>query len=301
MDLDVEGLRQENYNARVVYVRRPHADLMVLRVQPDAPIPGYDAGQWIAIGTGNWEARALGVGRESLPQEDHKKLMRRPYSIGSPILEDGTDHLLSPARENFYELYLALDRTAAVPSPLVTRLFALETGSRLWVADEPKGNNTLSHVRPDDDVLFVATGTGEAPHNRMIWELLRRGHRGRLASVVSTRRHDDQAYRAVHERLVRLQTNYRWIPLVTREPDASTPRVQELLRRGELEERAGFDIDPRRTRVFLCGNPAMVGAPRLQNGQRIFMHPDGMVELLEQRGFRADPVDGNINIHFERY
>lgn len=299
--MDLERLRHDSYNARVVHVRRPHADLMVLRVQPDAPIPGFDAGQWIAIGLGNWEARTSGVAPESLTEEERSKLVRRPYSIGSPILEDGTERLLSPARENFYELVLALDRTAAAPSPLVTRLFALEAGSRLWVADQPKGNNTLSHVRPDDDILFVATGTGEAPHNRMIWELLRRGHRGRLASVVSVRRRADLAYGEVHAKLVRLYANYRWIPLATREAGGASPRAQALLQDGRLEERAGFAIDARRARVFLCGHPAMVGAPRLQEGRRVFAHPGGMVELLEQRGFRADPVDGNINIHFERY
>ena len=97
---------------------------------------------------------------------------------------------------------------------------------------------------------------------------------------------------------MRLYPRYRHVAVVTGE---KMPRLQALLRSGELEERAGFALDPSRTRVFLCGNPVMVGAPRLQDGQRVFAHQDGMVELLEARGFHCDPGDGTLNIHFERY
>ena len=36
-------------------------------------------------------------------------------------------------------------------------------------------------------MLFLATGTGEAPHNYMLWELLRRGHTGRILSACCVR------------------------------------------------------------------------------------------------------------------
>ena len=96
------------------------------------------------------------------------------------------------------------------------------------------------------------TGTGEAPHNRMIWELLRRGHRGRIASFASTRQRIDQAYRGMHERLMRLYPSYRHIAVVTGE---KMPRLQALLRSGELEERADFALDPSRARVFSVRQP----------------------------------------------
>lgn len=288
----------EEYNGTFIAARRPHDDLMVFRVRPDAPIPAYEAGQWISIGVGMWEPRVAGLAAENLADEESAKLVRRPLSISSNILADGGDALLRPDEETWYELYATFPREAPVPPAFTARLFALEVGSRLWIADAPRGLNTLEAVQHQDNVLFAATGTGEAPHNRMIWELLRRGHRGRIASFVSTRRMVDQAYRGVHERLMRMFPNYRHIALATRE---NSPRLQTLLQNGELEERAGFALDPSRTRVFLCGNPAMIGAPRLQDGERVFVHAGGLVELLEDRGFHCDPESGTLNIHFERY
>jgi len=288
----------EEYNGTLVHVRRPHDDLMVFRVRPDAPIPPYEAGQWISIGVGMWESRVAGLAPECIADEERVKLVRRPLSISSSILADGGDALLRLEDESWYELYATFPREAPVPPALTARLFALEPGARMWIAEAPRGQNTLAAVLPDDNVLFAATGTGEAPHNRMILELLRRDHRGRIASFVSTRRRADQAYGDVHERLMRLYPNYRYVPLATRE---NAPRLQQLVQNGELEERAGFGLDPSRTRVFLCGNPAMVGAPRLQDGGRVFAHVGGMVELLEARGFHSDPEHRTLNIHFERY
>ena len=288
----------EEYNGTFIGMRRPHDDLMVFRIRPDAPIPPYEAGQWISIGVGMWEPRVAGLAVENVTDEERAKLVRRPLSISCSILADGSDALLRPEDEAWYELYATFPREAPVPPAFTARLFALEPGARLWVAEAPRGQNTLAAVQPEDNVLFAATGTGDAPHNRMIWELLRRGHRGRIASFVSTRRVIDQAYTDVHRRLMRLVPNYRYIPLATREQG---PRLQHLIQNGELEERAGFGLDPDRTRVFLCGNPAMVGAPRLQDGQRVFPHAGGMVELLEARGFHCDPEHGTLNIHFERY
>ncbi len=291
-------LGAEEYNGTFIAGRRPHDDLMVFRVQPDAPIPPYEAGQWISIGVGMWEPRVAGLAPETLADEERDKLVRRPLSISSGILVDGGDALVRPEDESWYELYATFPRDAPVPAAFTARLFALEPGARMWVADAPRGQNTLAAVQPDDNVLFAATGTGEAPHNRMILELLRRGHRGRIASFVTTRRMVDQAYRDVHERLMRMFPNYRNVALATRE---NALRLQQLVQNGEIEERAGFALDPSHTRVFLCGNPAMVGAPRLQDGQRVFAHTGGMVELLEARGFHCDPESGNLNIHFERY
>jgi ferredoxin--NADP+ reductase len=288
------GVGAEEYNGTFVEVRRPHADAMVFRVRPDAPMPSYEAGQWISIGIGMWEERLSGLPPEQVADEDRVKLLRRPLSISSSILADGTEALHEP--EPWYELYASFPRAAA--PPFTARLFALQPGARLWIADAPRGVNTLAAVQPDDDILFAATGTGEAPHNRMIWELLRRGHRGRIASFVSTRQRLDQAYRAVHERVMRLFPRYRHVAVVTGE---GMPRLQAQLQSGALEESAGFALDPARARVFLCGNPAMIGAPRLQDDRRVFAHPGGMVELLEARGFHSDPDGGTLNIHFERY
>ena len=59
------------------------------------------------------------------------------------------------------------------------RLFMLRgEGDRLNIGEKITGHYTLEHVKPGDTVLFLGTGTGEAPHNYMTWELLKNGHTG---------------------------------------------------------------------------------------------------------------------------
>jgi ferredoxin--NADP+ reductase len=159
----------------------------------------------------------------------------------------------------------------------------------------------LDPVAPDTDVLFLATGTGEAPHNHMIWDLLRRRHPGRVASIVSVRHQDDLAYDPVHRRLAELFPNYRYHALVTRGPGAAGKHLQDLLREDALPSLAGFPLDPERTQVFLCGNPGLIGPPRYLSGKREFPSPPGMVQLLEERGFNADRRTPPLNVHYERY
>jgi len=300
--VNADALRREHYNATAVDVRRQHASLLVLRVRPDAPRPAYAAGQWLQLGLGLWEPRTSGVPEETLAPAAMQELIQRSYSLSSAILAADADRLLEPEEETGYELYIGFDRARAAGrsgAALAARLFTLEPGSRLWVAERPSGSYTLADVQPGDDVLFLATGTGEAPHNRMIWELLRRRHRGRVASVVTVRRREDLAYLPVHRRLMQLFPEYRYLGVATREPESPGHRLQVMLETGKLEESAGIELEPGHCRVFLCGNAGMLGRPQTGEEGRVFPHPPGMIELLERRGFHADDPGGRL--HFERY
>ena len=302
--MDLEALRREHYNATAVGLERPNDELLVLRVRPDQPIPAFDPGQWIAVGLGLWEPRVPGLPEEVVAPEDRVKLARRPFSISCAILAPGGERLLRVEEEDFYEICVAMQR--AIPpggraAALPARLFALEESARLWVDERPGGRYTLSHIGPVDDAIFLSTATCEAPNNRMIWDLLRRGHTGRIGAVHGTRWRSDQVYSAVHERLMKMYPNYRYVAVTTREPGAPSEHLQELLLSGALEERVGFELDARRCHVFLCGNPGMVGAPRLQDGRLVYPQPPGIVQLLEERGFHCAPQEHRVNIHFERY
>lgn len=289
------------YNATTVGLRRVHDGLLVLRVRPDAALPEYAAGQWLQAGLGMWEPRCPGCPEETLAEP--ASLVHKPYSLSCGILADTDDRLLTPVEHDWYELYIGFDRgqaTGKSGAALAARFAMLENGARLWVDAAPRGNYTLATVQPDDDVLFLATGTGEAPHNRMIWDLLRRGHRGRIAAVVTTRRAADLAYRDMHERLMRRFPSYRWVGVATREPGVAGTRLQAQLTSGALEASTGVRLDPQRCHVFLCGNAGMLGRCRQEDGRRIYPQPPGMIELLEQRGYRVEPPTG-VHVHFERY
>jgi ferredoxin/flavodoxin---NADP+ reductase len=183
----------------------------------------------------------------------------------------------------------------------------LREGDRLYLGEKITGHFTLDPVKPGDTVIFLATGTGEAPHNYMLWELLRRGHEGRILSACCVRYRRDLAYLALHEELMRRYPRYTYLSLTTREAETVQHKVyiQDLIASGQLEERLGQALDPARTHVFLCGNPKMIGVPEKdrETGERVYPQPTGVVELLEKRGFQCDQPQVKIkgNIHFEEY
>ena len=106
-----------------------------------------------------------------------------------------------PTRDNWLEFYIVLVRKSdkAQPPGLTPRLFLLKEGDRLIMGEKITGHFTLDPVKPNDTVLFLSTGTGEAPHNYMLWELLRRGHQGRILSACCVRYRRDLGYLAMHE------------------------------------------------------------------------------------------------------
>jgi ferredoxin--NADP+ reductase len=183
----------------------------------------------------------------------------------------------------------------------------LKEGERLKIGEKITGNFTLDGVQPTDTVLFLSTGTGEAPHNYMLWELLRRGHQGRILGACCTRYQRDLGYLEVHRQVESMFPNYTYLTLTTRESrsDGRKVYIQDLISSGQLEEHLGQPLDPRSTHVFLCGNPKMIGVPIIdrETGERTYPQPTGVIELLEKRGFRSDDLRSKTrgNIHFEKY
>jgi ferredoxin--NADP+ reductase len=300
---EIRSLRERHYNATVTYLRKHHEDLMILRVRPDEGVPVFEAGQYTTLGLGYWEPRVEGVAEEQLTEAEERKLIRRAYSISCSIWNDG--ELLDYRHADYLEFYIVLVREADGRVPALTpRLFALKEGNRLFCGTKVTGHYTLTGVQPDDRVLFLATGTGEAPHNTMIVELLRRGHRGPIGSAVCVRYRRDLAYLEAHRRLERYWPKYRYITLTTREPEniGKKKYIQDVLRTGELEAELGWELDPSCTHVFLCGNPAMIGAPKKSGtGSWVFPQPTGTVELLVQRGFKIHQPKDPGNVHYEEF
>ena len=66
-------------------------------------------------------------------------------------------------------------------------------GDRLFIGRKFTGHYTLEGVKPADNIVFLSTGTGEAPQNAMIAELFRREHEGRILDVVCVRFKTDLA------------------------------------------------------------------------------------------------------------
>ncbi|GIW78224.1 MAG: ferredoxin--NADP(+) reductase [Gemmatales bacterium] len=302
----LEELRKKHYNASVVYLNKVHSDLLIMRVKPDFPKPAHVPGQYTTLGLGYWEPRCPGCQEEQIKPEDATRLVRRAYSIGCPIL-DG-DRLVDMDKADWFEFYIVLVRESDKPqAPALTpRLFLLEQGSRLFMGERITGHYTLDPVQDGNTVLFLSTGTGEAPHNYMLWELLRRGHKGRILAACCVRYRRDLAYFDVHQQLMKRFPNYTYIALTTREADTIHNKVyiQDLITSGRLEEELGMPLDPKNTHVFLCGNPKMIGVMEKdpKTGERVYPKTLGVIEILEKRGFKADQGSKERgNIHFEEY
>lgn len=304
---EIADLRRRRYNATVVSLELINPDLMVMRVKPDFARPPHHPGQYCTLGLGYWEPRVPGCQVEVLPPGDELKVVRRAYSISCSILSE-PDRLMRLEENDWLEFYIVLVREnldGRVPA-LTPRLFALTQGDRIQLGERITGHYTLEPVKPGDSVIFLGTGTGEAPHNYMTWELLARGHTGKILNVCCVRYARDLGYANTHAALMRQFPNYTYLALTTREPGATKKvYVQDLIASGELEERLGGPLDPSRTHVFLCGNPKMIGVPHhdRDSGLTTYPQPPGAVEVLEARGFRADVAATKFrgNVHFEEY
>lgn len=310
-DPRISALRRSHYNATVTKIRHVHDELMVLRVRPDEGPLVYEPGQYTVLGLGYWEPRLEGTEEEDLTEKQRQTLARRAYSVSCPILDE-QGNLVRPGRERDVEFYVLLVRRGPQHPPALTpRLFLLEEGDRLYIGPHAHGRYSLAPVEREDDVVFAATGTGEAPHNAMIAELLSRGHRGSIASIVCVRYRRDLAYLAPHRELEKQFPNYRYITLTTREAENLDPAhihyvgklyIQDFFGSDDFTRRTRISLDPGKTHVFLCGNPDMIGAPHHpRDPARRFPITGGMVELLESRGLKTDAPHQPGTIHFESY
>jgi ferredoxin/flavodoxin---NADP+ reductase len=303
-DDTAERLRARHYNATISGIRPVHDELWIMWVRPDGAIPDYEAGQYSTLGLGFWEPRLDGR-REVIDPDRVEKQILRSFSMSSLIVGDDGE-LLDPARERELEFYVVLvdKERGDTPALLTPRLFLKGEGDRIYLGRKAAGRYRLDKVSdPEADIVFLSTGTGEAPHNQMTLQLLRSGHEGRIVAACSVRYRRDLGYLDAHREVERRFPTYTYVPLTTREPENEGNKVyiQDLITSGALEEALGRPLDPERTHVFLCGNPAMIGLPEWEDDEPMWPEPVGAAQVLVERGFTLDRrgVDGNV--HYEEY
>lgn len=303
-EADRDRLRGKHYNATITSIRAHNIDLWVMRVRRDTPPEPFIPGQYTTLGLGYWEPRVDDVSEDF---DEHpellEKVVRRSYSVSSSIVDDRGR--LAPALTDEIEFYIVL----VAPSPeripgLTPRIFAKSVGDRIYLGRKFAGRYILDGVDPTDNVVFLATGTGEAPHNQMTGELLRNEHRGRVLQVVCVRYRNDLAYIEQHDVVEESHPNYRYVPLTTREPENEGNKIyiQDLVQSGGLESELEAPLDPATTHVYLCGNPEMIGLPEWDDdGKKHFPGTLGMCEILHDRGFTLDHRRERGNVHYEEY
>lgn len=298
----IDELRDEHYNATITHFEPTHSDLWVLRVKPDHGDTSHVPGQYASLGLGFWEERIDDAVDDNL-DDRWTKLIRRSYSISHPVFDEH-GYLSRQVHSDELEFYIVLVQPTEDNTPALTPRLALKRpGDRIYLGPKVAGRYTLASVtNPNDTVIFLSTGTGEAPHNSMITELFHKGHRGPIVSGVTVRNWADLGYLDKHRELEGRFGNYHYLPMPTREPDVPKRYLQDLIVDGDLAEAAGLtELDSKNTHVFLCGNPAMIGLPEELDGSEVFPETTGVVQLLVERGFKLDRRGDPGNIHYEEY
>ena len=176
-------------------------------------------------------------------------------------------------------------------------LASLNPGDTLWVNKTVFGFLTLDQFASGEDLWLVSTGTGLSAYISMLREASTWQRFKRIVVLHGVRRAAELAYR---QGLLQLQSQHGvakmiYLPITSQEPlqaelspsiqatHLSASRLTTLLRTGELEQRTGIPLAPDRSRIMLCGNPAMVTEMRA---------------LLAERGFAAGRrgVAGNLAV-----
>jgi ferredoxin/flavodoxin---NADP+ reductase len=251
--------------------------LAVLRVAPDGwELPHFSAGQFSVLGLPASAPRSPDSDVEDPPSAPDA-FIRRAYSIASASHE-----------REYLEFYVVQVRSGQ----LTPRLFALGVGDRIWLGPKTTGMFTLDQVPGDQNLVFVATGTGLAPYMSMIRTHLEANEPRRFAALHGARNSWDLGYRTELFQMQRLAKSFAYMPTISEPQDEHVPwkghvgYVQGLWAKGEIERAWGFRPVPGNTHVFLCGNPLMI---------------DAMKELLHAEGFRDHSKGSPGQIHLEEY
>jgi ferredoxin--NADP+ reductase len=299
----IEELRKEHYNATITYFEPTHSDLWVLGVKPDHGDIHHLPGQYASLGLGYWEDRIDDAEDPGL-EKQWEKLVRRSYSISHRIFDE-YGYLAQERDTTELEFYIVLVPPTDDNIPGLTPRLALKRpGDRIYMGPKVAGRYTLAPVTdPHGTCVFFSTGTGEAPHNAMVVELLRKGHMGPILSAVTVRNLADLGYLDKNRELERRYSNFHYMPLPTREPGIPKRYIQDLIQEDAFAKEFGVELDPGNTHVFMCGNPAMIGLPKENEdtGELTYPEPTGVVEILTKRGFTLDHRKTKGNLHYEEY
>lgn len=298
---DPDRLRADHYNATITHIRAHNPDLWVLKIRPDEPPQGFKPGQYTTLGLGYWEPRSDEAPEEFDPKK-HDRMALRSYSVSSSIIDTAGNPVDAGGPD--VEFYIVKVRPGQTEIPALTpRLFLKDVGDRVYMGRKFAGRYTLEGIEPTDNIVFLSTGTGEAPQNAMTSELLSRGHQGQILNVVCVRYLEDLAYIDVHPVVASRWPNYRHHLFATREPAGGKKAyIQDMILDGTVEEMLGAALDPDNTHVFLCGNPAMIGLPQWgEDGSLAFPSTLGVAQILHDRGFTLDHRRDKGNVHYEEF
>ena len=187
-------------------------------------------------------------------QSAKDKVVWRPFSVVSSTVDE------------YLEFFAVLVPNGEFSVPLTN----IREGDIIQVDKTSYGFMTIDGFALGKDLWLLATGTGLGPFLSILrdettwnaYENIVLVHSVRYAIELSYR---DEITAIIQEHtLGKLPARLRYIPVVTRElwPDILSARIPQLIEDGRLELAAGLKFDLMRSRIMVCGNPAMIGELR---------------------------------------
>lgn len=254
--------------------------LVIFQVKPDGwDLPDFKGGQFVVLGVPvDYERVSLSDKEEVKPEVKNKDgLIKRAYSIAS-----------SSKEKEFVEFYITMIRSG----DFTPRLFNLGVGDRIWMAKKFAGAITLDSVPSDANTIFLATGTGLAPHMSMLRSELA-CNEGRRFTVIHGASHSwDLGYMAELLTMERLCPNFTYIPVVSRPKEEHvewkglTGHLQDLWKSSAYKDKLDFTPSPKDTHFFLCGTPGMV---------------DDFIKILENEKYTLDSKKTPGQVHADKW
>ncbi|WP_180070826.1 ferredoxin--NADP reductase [Acinetobacter sp. YH16038] len=141
----------------------------------------------------------------------------------------------------------------------------LKVGDELYLEKISYGYLTLARYQLPlpQDLWLLGTGTGLAPFLSMLQDFETWNKYKYINLIYSVRTQDELAYvdriQEIAETFGEDHTGFKFIPIITRDPEAALHhRLPILIENGKLERAAGLQLNPETSHVMLCGNPEMV-------------------------------------------
>lgn len=266
----------EKYNATVVAKHALTADLFVLKVRPDTPPPSFVSGQYVLLGLSSNIPRRQGSDPEHKESKPDRMILRA-YSIASSGLEP-----------DLLEFYISVVGNGS----LTPRLVQAQPGDRLMVGDKIRGFFTLDTVpKEHKTVVLAATGTGLAPYVSMMRNHAVHPYPFRFIILHGAPKSWELGYLDELRNYSRFLPRVQYVPSITRTKEdpwwkGESGRITQYFQSAPLLERLEVELDPAKTSVFLCGNPAMI-------------HDVG--KILEPLGYTAYSTQNPGSLHTEEY
>ena len=266
----------EKYNAVVIAKQTLTPDLFILKVKTDKPMPEFVSGQYVLLGMSSNFPRREGSEPE-FKESKPDRMVLRAYSIAS-----------SGHEPEILEFYISVVSNGA----LTPRLVQIKPGDRINVGDKIRGFFTLDTVPPEHKtVVLAATGTGLAPYVSMMRQHAVKPYPFRFVILHG----GPHSWELGYLEELRLQSRYlprvNYIPSITRtkvDPwwTGESGRITKYFEGDILKNKLEVDLDPAKTSVFLCGNPAMI---------------EEVTKLLEPRGYTLYTTTKPGSLHTEEY